>query len=433
MEYLFVTNTIIPQITVYLGQLFTISVEARAYIARNFTTLYGAGLTPTDVTATITKNTSQVSLGHLQETQPIQKGCSNIAYQLFSLETQLVQIVLTPRNERVFAPAIINVDIQPCPLGFAISRSFQQCECDEILKNYGITCNSATLTVNRPGQYWIGILNISNVSYVAIGQCEFYCNETQTDFKLTDPNAQCIDNRSGPLCGRCQDGYSIAIGSSKCLKCSNAYLALLIVFAAAGILLIFFLLLFRVTVSSGRINSFLFFANVIKLGNSEFFDLSDKGFALFQVIISWFNLDFGIQSCFYDGLDSYSRAWLQFAFSFYIYILLAIPVISARYSTKIAKILPRNTLPVMTTTFLITFTKLLRASTVIFPYTPLHYSDGIYPVWTYDGNVAVFSAKYIPLFLFSLFVMFFVVIPFALLMFFYPFIWSFSAHEGNQI
>ena len=40
---------------------------------------------------------------------------------------------------------------------------------------------------------------------------------------------------SGILCGKCQPGLSLALGTSKCLKCSNAYL---LVFLLVGLVLV---------------------------------------------------------------------------------------------------------------------------------------------------------------------------------------------------
>ena len=40
----------------------------------------------------------------------------------------------------------------------------------------------------------------------------------------------------------------------------------------------------------------------------------------FSIFIAWLNLDFGIETCFYDGMDAYSKTWLQFVFPLYIWV-----------------------------------------------------------------------------------------------------------------
>ena len=66
--------------------------------------------------------------------------------------------------------------------------------------------------------------------------CPFdYCNTAQVGFSLTDPDPQCALNRTGILCGRCRDGFSLALGSNNCIQCPQfSYLALIIPFATAG-------------------------------------------------------------------------------------------------------------------------------------------------------------------------------------------------------
>ena len=66
-----------------------------------------------------------------------------------------------------------------------------------------------------------------------------YCQAT-FDNILENPDEQCANNRSGVICGSCQDNYSIGLGGSKCLQCiSNSPLIWLIpVFAVAGVALV---------------------------------------------------------------------------------------------------------------------------------------------------------------------------------------------------
>jgi predicted outer membrane repeat protein len=423
------------EIRAYIGEIFKVTVIALSYTSIAGTNL-GTGSTPTDVTATIINHESHVELGELQTIQSIDKGCSDINYRLLSSGIQTVELVLSPRIDRIYMPLVLKVTLESCPAGFEESNQTLQCECVPVLKRNNVICNSRQLTLVREPSAWIGIVNISNISHTGFSPicgAENYCNTSQlTHFKVDNPDVQCINNRAGVLCGKCQEGYSIAIGSSNCLECTNNYLILLIFFVVAGILLIGFLSLSKLTVSTGRINAFLFYANVIKLANYEFFGYEEKGFSIFQVIINWINLDFGIESCFYNGMDMYAKAWFQFLFSFYLYFLLAIPIIAARYSSKITKILPSNMLPVLMTTILITFTKLLRASTIIFPYATIETDENPVGVWLHDGNVLVFDSRYIPLFLFSLFMNFVVIFPFCTIMFLYSFIWSFSSHEGTK-
>ena len=110
-----------------------------------------------------------------------------------------------------------------------------------------------------------------------------------------------------PLCGGCQPGLSLALGSSQCLDCSNNYnLALLILFALAGLALVFFIKVLNFTVAKGTINGLIFYANIVQANQAVFFPPGPAvGLYPIKVFIAWLNLDLGITTCFFDGLDGY--------------------------------------------------------------------------------------------------------------------------------
>jgi len=81
---------------------------------------------------------------------------------------------------------------------------------------------------------------------------------------------QCAFNRTGILCGACPEGLSVVLGSSRCLTCSNFYLVLLIPFALAGLLLVFFLTVCNLTVSVGTINGLILYANIVQANKHPF-------------------------------------------------------------------------------------------------------------------------------------------------------------------
>ena len=140
--------------------------------------------------------------------------------------------------------------------------------------------------------------------------CPFdYCKSHSVRFTLNETDIQCSYDRRGLLCGGCQPGLSLALGSSHCLQCSNAYLTLLVVFSVAGIALVILLLVCKLTVAMATINGLIFYANIIAVNQSVFFPSGDTNIALdiLRVFVAWLNLDFGIETCFYDGMDAYAR------------------------------------------------------------------------------------------------------------------------------
>ena len=64
---------------------------------------------------------------------------------------------------------------------------------------------------------------------------------------------------------------NLTIGTSQCLECTNTYLALLILFALAGLMLVLLLIICNLTVSMGTINGPTFYANIVWVNSGNFF------------------------------------------------------------------------------------------------------------------------------------------------------------------
>ena len=61
----------------------------------------------------------------------------------------------------------------------------------------------------------------------------------------------CLKNRAGALCSQCAPGYSVVFGSSDCIRCSNWWLLMLIIYGAAGPLLIYLFYVSDIALSGG--------------------------------------------------------------------------------------------------------------------------------------------------------------------------------------
>ncbi len=62
----------------------------------------------------------------------------------------------------------------------------------------------------------------------------------------------------------------------------------------------------------GTISGLVFYVNIVAANETLFFPSESNGYLDFlHVVIAWINLDFGIESCFYDGMDAYAKTWLQ--------------------------------------------------------------------------------------------------------------------------
>ena len=315
----------------------------------------------------------------------------------------------------------VRVPLLNCPHGFILSEELQ-CICDPTISRNGLTCDIdiGNGTVVRSGEVWVSYLT-SNQSTGQDGvvvnmHCPYgYCNEETQHINLDNPDAQCNFNHTGILCGGCPTGLSLAFGSNRCLNCSNNFIALLIPFAVSGVLLVLFIQLLDLTVAVGTISGLLFYANILKSYESLFFVPGQTN--ILTVFISWLNLDFGIETCFFDGLDGYVKTWLQFAFPLYLWLLAGLIVLLSRFTTWVSA---GNSVPVLATMFLLSHNKLLRTiiNTVLF--APLKLPDNsTLNTWSFDANVPFAGSKHIVLVVTSLLVFALAWLPYTLVLLFY--------------
>ena len=363
----------------------------------------------------------QAQIARLEASQPIRNTCSSISYTVLAeAENSTVTIQVYPRDGPC-PPFVQNVsivaEILPCPVGFEFSESERACVCDNVLVEEGFTtvCNISDQIIHRNGEFWMGF--DSEKGLILHPHCPFdYCITEAIDVPIVNGNVQCDNNRAGHICGQCSDGFSLTLGSSKCMPCTNAYLALLIVFIVAGIALVIFLLVFKLTVSEGTMNALVFYANIVHVNESVFFPSGNHNFL--RGFIAWINLDLGIETCFYDGMNAYAKAWLQFIFPVYVWALIFVFITVGHFSPRVAKMLGSNPVTVLATLFLLSYTKVLRAIIVPLSVTKLRLADSSKAVWFVDGNVEYFQGRHIPLFLFSVAVLLFIFLPYTFLLFF---------------
>ena len=125
-------------------------------------------------------------------------------------------------------------------------------------------------------------------------------------------------------------------------------------------------------------------------------------------------MDLGIETCFYDGMDDYTKLLLRLAFPFYLIIIATCLIVGSHYSTKIQRLTAQRALPVLATLFLLSYTKiLLTVCEVLFCYsTIIHIPNNSHTViWVEDVSTPLFRMKFLIAFLPC-------IILFAILLFF---------------
>ena len=391
---------------------------------------------PSVIRATIV-NGYNAQLGEQQVTQDVNLLCKNLTYSLQTLETS---VVIRLSTETPFSsettlpelqPATLTVTILDCPLGFELYKDSQTCDCLPHLANRGVTCNILDQTVHRSRTMWIG--NFEG-DIVVHNNCPFdYCDQNVTDFSLDKQEEQCDLNRTGILCGACKSGYSLSLGTSKCKKCSNVYLLLLLPNLLSGFGLVVLLLKCNLTVSTGTINGLIFYANIIQVNNKVFFppgSISVPGHIL-SIFIAWLNLDLGIEVCFTESLSTFARTWLQFLFPIYIWLIVGLLIFVCRYSTTVSRLTGSNTVQVLATLFLLSYAKLLRTTLNVFsPITVTDRNNTAHLRWLLDGNYGFLHWPHLALFLVGLLILVVHLIPFTALILLGP---TLQAHTDYRV
>ena len=439
--------------THYPGEVFSLPL---AVVGFEFGTVTGpvyANLLPQ-------ANNSNYSLESAQIVRQVKynplSACTLLNFTLSSLRTQEI-IVLTARKAVISepdnpnnieqlindynnyklirfslltVPVYINVSLMDCPPGFQLSDK-GRCECATMLREIGISncfIHKSTPFVIRTGNQWVGPDNSSN-NILSSKYCPFnYCNQTILNLNfINEPDRQCALGHTGILCGACPSDLSLAIGSSRCLECSDNYhMLLLIAFAVAGVALVLFIKILDLTVTTGTINGLILYANIIWANQSVLFPPQDQTSTLLKflkVFIAWLNLDLGIETCFIQHLDGYWKTWLQFVFPGYIWLIAGLIILTAHYSTRATKILGNNSVSVLATLFLLAYAKLLRTILIVLDITVLDKgaktgSPSYKIVWSFDGNIPYFDTKHSILFVVAVIILLLLWLPYTLVLLF---------------
>ena len=360
------------------------------------------------------------------ENKRIIDGYDDLAFQLTSNRKGAAKLTISSNIsciEDIWKNLIVTINVGSCPLGFQLQH--KRCDCDNrLLKtSLNIECSISNEVIILTDSGWLsyegGLLRIHF-------DCPLdYCLQTKKYISPLQSDTQCAYNHDGVLCGGCLTKYSVVLGSWKCKMCShssvNNFIWLTVVMALAGVLLVVFLLLMKMTVSSGTINGLILYVNIVSF--SGLLDLQKCIIHPFlHVFISWINLDLGIEVCFYSGMDVYQKTWLQFVFPFYIWFLVGVIILVCHYSSTVMKLMGMRNIEILATLFLLSYAKLLKTIVTALSVTNImvasadNITDPLQPhkVWVYDGNIDYFGSKHLPLFIVSVLFLFILFMPYTL-------------------
>ncbi|XP_065912578.1 uncharacterized protein [Dysidea avara] len=208
---------------------------------------------------------------------------------VYGNRSQNTTIQLTTDSIRVVS-AELSVKLDECPPGYYFNSSNSSCQCSFLAHGReldGILCDNNDYVASIKRGYWAGYYLSKNHSHtyddnLITGQCpQHYCsNSTQKEIIFL-PNACNISalneilchpfNRNGTLCGRCIEGYAVAINSPyyDCIDCSNihglskhGWVTLILTEYIPSTILFCVLLFFDINLHAGTISSIVLYFQI---------------------------------------------------------------------------------------------------------------------------------------------------------------------------
>ena len=351
-----------------------------------------------------------------QKIQDVINDCTPLIFNIYSFKASQ-QLIMSPQLEKdsMYISSKRSIQLNflaciDCPIGFqkvVDDAKGCNCVCNVMLGPYIISCNYSMETITKKSTTaWINYLTIKNTSgYLIYPYCPLnYCLPPDSTAKINlnvqnGADVQCAHNRSGLLCGACRPGLSLSLGSSRCLPCyahwPGVVVAIISSSLLAGIVLVASTLMLNLTIAVGTLNGLIFYVNIVAANHGKFFPST----RFIIVFISWFNLELGIDMCFFDGMDFYWKTWIELAFPAYILLLVVLVIVISEYSAKFAQIVAKkNPIATLNTLILLSYVKFIRTVILAFSFATLDYPDNSHPVmWWPDATVGYFSGKHIVL------------------------------------
>ena len=221
---------------------------------------------------------------------------------------------------------VVNFEIIECPPGLVLNGTSCQCDQDTY---FGIMCRFLDAYILK--SYWAGYLDVNNATgptpanlwtaRCPLGFCSnggkerqelFLLPKTANETRLTD--CICDSSRTGELCGQCRDNFSVFFHSKlySCKQESSLCKYGMLFYILSELLpltLLFIAILFmNISFTSGAVNGFILFAQVIDLLYIDAlytFHRDSWLFSTYQFIYGFFNLDFfsdeSLSFCLWKG------------------------------------------------------------------------------------------------------------------------------------
>ncbi|XP_028401631.1 uncharacterized protein LOC114524669 isoform X2 [Dendronephthya gigantea] len=317
-----------------------------------------------------------------------------------------------------------SVELKKCNPGFLLRGN--QCVCASVEKFMGVSrCSEDNMDVFLVKGYWAGeVIDGSGKTAFVTAQCPTeFCNCFKPDYHslradecVYKKDKICNGNRIGVMCGSCKHGFGVQVGNQECsAKCKDSdlwRLAPLFVVLTVIVLIVFKI---NLDIFTCYLNAWLYFYQVIYLVLGVHEDIPLDPFigfvaGLAQVTIS------GFGDCLWEGMDNLQK--LGFSYVLPVYVFLVVFIISffaRRYPG--CYFANNSTFRASCTLFVLSYSTLARVSMDILRPSKIGSELRVF----YQGTVPYFSPYHCAFAVPALFILFFIIIPFPLILVFTPF------------
>ena len=358
------------------------------------------------------------------------ENSTSVSITVMGPEDQDVDIIIYSSNAGVVrAQTTLQVRLSSCGFGFQLSDN--RCECrSDFTKLKGVTCDPDKHRLVISDNQWLGQISDSgnqshkDASNIIIGTCHFeYCqpeivNLDVTNDDVPDFDRQCDFNRAGVVCGGCRENYSVVIGTSiECRECSNVYILLFFLFAVAGILLVFLITFLDINITGGFLNGVIFYSNVFSIYSYVLRIPPQEHLA----VVFWPSLNFGIDSCLYDGMTALHRTIWQLVFPVYLFILMFL--ITGLLNTKCVKLVKASSghsiIQAFSTLMILCYLSILQSCAELVGFIEITSLTGVKHFhWIIDANIPYFDIGHAVLTILAFLLFLFYLLPLPIFLLF---------------
>jgi len=320
----------------------------------------------------------------------------------------------------------LNIEIIPCHLGYAYNQTLRQCVCYNVSNI--VSCTPFKTTIKKG--YWFGTVN----DQVTTSQCpKKYCNFGRNEdspgrFKLpVEYNDQCNTHRTGPACGKCENGYTLSLDFDDCVGTSECKIGIVLLVLVCTVLywvliiaVILWVMYFKINM--GYLYGIIYYYSVVDTLLGQIMHYSNGLEIVGKILLSVVGLSPGFLSklCFIQGMSGIDQYALHYIHPTAISLILLLLATCARHSRRFAQFISRGIIPVICLILTLTYTAIVDISLQLF--WPLEY-QGIDQKYCYlSPHIKYLTGRHIAYFIAAVLFQLIIVIGLPLLLLLEPFV-----------